>query len=129
MSIRKSRQIKRKQSKYKQSKRKLSKKKQTNKVRYQRKKNIQKTKKYLGGMFNSYEKKVLVEKLEEIGFTKNEIPDIMKKLDLGSQQFSGDNLRQLISQISGMDKERFNEWIEAEYSQIAEDVETDYESD
>jgi hypothetical protein len=86
-------------------------------------------KKHYGGMFNPEEKVVLVAKLREIGFNNDELPEIMEKLDLGSQQFAGDNLRQLISQIEGMNKENFKQWLEDQYPFFVEDVETDYESD
>jgi hypothetical protein len=125
MKIQKSRRIRRKQSKrkHKHTMRKQSKRRQTKKrVSY-------KMKKYYGGKFNSEEKIFLIAKLKKIGFNEHELPAIIKELDLGSQQFSGKNLKQLTDQIDGMNKEQFKEWLENTYSFFVEDVETDYESD
>jgi hypothetical protein len=119
----KHRKYKKRQIKYKTSKQRSLKRRQTKKRR------SHKIKKLYGGMFNPEEKIVLVAKLREIGFNNDELPEIMEKLDLGSQQFAGDNLRQLISQIEGMSKMDFREWLERQYPFFVEDVETDYESD
>ena len=119
----KHRKSKKRQIKYRKSKQISTKRSQTKKrVSY-------KIKKHYGGMFNPEEKEILNSKLREIGFNNEELPEIMKKLDLGSQQFAGDNLIQLISQIHRMNKENFKQWLEQQYPFFVEDVETDYESD
>jgi hypothetical protein len=134
MRIQKSRKMKRGKTNHGKSKhRRVSKRRQTKhrqtKHRQTKKRRSHKMKKQHGGMFNSEEKVFLVAKLREIGFNNDELPEIMEKLDLGSQQFAGDNLKQLISQIQGMNKEQFKLWLEEQYPFFVEDVETDYESD
>lgn len=133
MRIQKSRKMKRGQTKYGKSKKRQIKyrksKQRSMKRRQTKKRRSYKMKKHYGGMFNPEEKVVLVAKLREIGFNNDELPEIMDKLDLGSQQFAGDNLRQLVSQIEGMNKVGFKQWLEDQYPFFVEDVETDYESD
>jgi len=130
MKLQKSRRIRRKQAKRQQTKRKQKHtiRKQSKRRRYSKRRTY-KSKKYYGGNFNSEEKIVLIGKLKKIGFNEDELPAIIEELDLGSQQFSGNNLKQLTDQIDGMNKEQFKEWLENTYSFFVEDVETDYESD
>jgi len=131
MKIQKNTRIRRKQTKRrenKQTKRKQTKRKQSKRIRYSKKRTY-KSKKYYGGKFNSEEKIFLIDKLKKIGFNEDELPAIIEELDLGSQQFSGNNLKQLTDQIDGMNREQFKEWLENTYSLFVEDVETDYESD
>jgi hypothetical protein len=131
MKLQKSRRIRRKQAKRQQTKRKQkhTMRKQSKRRRYSKRRTSYKNKKYYGGNFNSEEKIVLIGKLKKIGFNEDELPAIIEELDLGSQQFSGNNLKQLTDQIDGMNKEQFKEWLENTYSFFVEDVETDYESD
>ena len=129
MVMQKSRQTRRGQTKRTQTKRKRVKRKQTRKIHYKRKRNSQKYKKIYGGKFNPKDRTILMEKLESMGFTEEEISEIMDKLDLGSHYFSGNDLRQLLNQIEGMNKQELKTWLETHYSFIAEDDETDYESD
>ena len=131
--------MKRGQTKYGKSKRRSIKRRQTkggktrkqkqSKSRQTKKRRSHKIKKQYGGKFNPQEKEILNSKLREIGFNDIEISEIMDELDLGSQQFAGDNLKQLTSQIQGMNKEEFKLWLEEQYPFFVEDVETDYESD
>lgn len=86
-------------------------------------------KKYYGGKFNPKDTNILINKLEEMGFTEDEIPKIMDELHLGAHYFSGTDLKQLFNQMEGMNKEQFKTWLKNQYSFIAEDDETDYESD
>lgn len=129
MVIRKSRRTKRGQAKRRQTKRKQMKRKYTKKTHHKRERNLKKAKKIYGGKFNPKDRTILMEKLGSMGFTEEEKSEIMNKLDLGAHYFSGDDLRQLLSQIQGMNKQQLKTWLETHYSLIAEDDETDYESD
>ena len=128
MVMRMARKTKHRKTKRRQSKRRQMKRKQTRKTYHKRERKSQKKKNLRGGLFNPIEVRILVKKLEEIGFTKEEIPDIMDKLHLGSQPFSRDNLAQIFNQTDGMNKEQFRAWLETDYALIAEHADTDYDS-
>jgi hypothetical protein len=113
--------IKRKTIKRKTIKRKTIKRKQNKKIAYNQKK-------MHGGKFNETEEDTLKLSLERFNFSDEELKEVITILGLGSQQFWGNNLEQLIAQIETIpNKEEFMEWLSIDYNVFAEQDETDYE--
>lgn len=87
-----------------------------------------------GGMFNQKEKQKLTRTLKKIwkktneSLEKEELHEVMKELNAGSQLFSGSKLKQLRDQIEPFNKAQFNIWLHEIYPLFVEDVETDFES-